>query len=165
MADQLTTIGKSEIRKDAWQKAAGKALYTADITVENLYYGVVVRSPHHYARILEINKTAALKIPGVHQILTAEDIPGEKIFGPLVPDQPSLAQGVVRHLGEPVALVIAETRLAAQKAKEEIKIIYQPLVPVFDPVLAVKSDAPQLHKGGNLVTELNVQDGDIKRGY
>ena len=88
MADQLTTIGKTEIRKDAWQKAAGKALYPADIPVENLNYGVVVRSPHHYARILEINKTAALKVSGVLQILTAEDIPGEKIFGPLVPDQP-----------------------------------------------------------------------------
>ncbi|MEE8357183.1 MAG: xanthine dehydrogenase family protein molybdopterin-binding subunit [Anaerolineales bacterium] len=165
MADQSTTIGKTEIRKDAWQKAAGKALYTADIPVENLNYGVVVRSQHHYARILEINKTAALKVPGVLQILTAEDIPGEKIFGPLIPDQPSLAQGVVRHLGEPICLVIAETRIAAQRAKEKINIKYQPLVPVFDPVLAVKSDAPQLHQGGNLVTELNVQDGDVEGGF
>jgi len=80
MTEILRTIGKAEIRKDAWQKAAGKALFTADISVDNLKYCVVYRSPHHYARILGIDTTSALKMPGVLQILTAEDIPGDKIF-------------------------------------------------------------------------------------
>ncbi len=165
MTEILRTIGKAEIRKDAWQKAEGKALYTADIPADNLKYGVVFRSPHHYARILEIDTTSALKMPGVLQVLTAEDIPGDKIFGPLVPDQPSLAQEVVRHLGEPVALVIAETRQEALAARGKIKVSFESLTPVFDPVLAAKPDAPQLHKDGNIITELNVQDGDIKRGF
>ena len=165
MTEILTTIGKAEIRKDAWQKAAGKALYAADIPADNLKYGVVFRSPHHYARILEIDTTNALKMPGVLQVLTAEDIPGDKIFGPLVPDQPSLAQEVVRHLGEPVALIIAETRQKALAAREKINVTFEPLTPVFDPVLAANPDAPQLHEDGNVITELNVQDGDIKRGF
>ena len=165
MTEILKTIGKAEIRKDAWQKAAGKALYTADIPVDNLKHGVVFRSPHHYARILEIDATSALKMPGVLQVLTAEDIPGDKIFGPLVPDQPSLAQEIVRHLGEPIVLIIAETRQEALAAREKIIVTFEPLTPVFDPVLAAKPDAPQLHEEGNVITELNVQDGDIKRGF
>lgn len=165
MTEILKTIGKVEIRKDAWQKAAGKALYTADIPMDNLKHGVVFRSPYHYARILEIDTIAAMKMPGVLDVITAQDIPGDKIFGPLVPDQPSLAQEVVRHLGEPVALIIAETREEALSAREKIKVTYEPLTPVFDPVLAAKPDAPQLHEDGNVITELNVHDGDIKRGF
>jgi CO/xanthine dehydrogenase Mo-binding subunit len=76
MTEILRTIGKAEIRKDAWQKAAGKALFTADIPVDNLKYGVVYRSPHHYARILEIDTTSALKMP----VWTA--CPGSTVSGP-----------------------------------------------------------------------------------
>ncbi|TFG47991.1 MAG: hypothetical protein E4H33_04965, partial [Anaerolineales bacterium] len=165
MIDQYRSIGKKEIRKDAWDKAAGKAMYTADIPALDLKVGLVVRSPHHYARIIEINKKPALEIPGVLAVLLSEDIPGEKVFGALVPDQPSLADDVVRHLGEPVALIVAENKAAAENARERIEITYQVLTPVFDPVQAAKSDAPQLHPGGNVVTELNVGDGDINKGF
>ncbi len=165
MPELLRTIGKANIRKDAWEKASGKALYTADIQVENLKYGVILRSPHHYARILEIDKTLALKMPGVLQILTMDDIPGEKVFGPLVPDQPSLAKDVVRHLGEPVALVVAETRQEGFAASEKIRITYEPWEAIFDPVLAAEPDAPKIHQGGNVVKEINIQDGDVASGF
>ena len=127
MTDQFLTVGKSLQRKDAWDKTTGKALYTADIPVENLRVGLIVRSPHHHARILGIDKKESLEIPGVLAVLSSDDIPGAKVFGPLIPDQPSLARDVVRHLGEPVVLIIAETKQAAQEAADQIKISYQPL--------------------------------------
>ncbi|MEJ2448315.1 MAG: molybdopterin-dependent oxidoreductase, partial [Anaerolineales bacterium] len=94
-----------------------------------------------------------------------DDIPGEKVFGPLMQDQPSLASDVVRHLGEPVALVIASTKVAAEKARERIRVSYQEMEAVFDPVEAVQPDAPQLHAEGNIASELHVGDGDITVGF
>ena len=165
MTDQFRTVGKSLRRKDAWDKTTGKALYTADIPVENVRVGLIIRSPHHYARILEIDKERSLEVSGVLAVLTSDDIPGAKEFGPLIPDQPSLARGVVRHLGEPVVLIIAETKLAAEEAATQIQISYDPLTPVFDPIQAAKEDAPQLHQDGNIITELNICDGDIEKGF
>lgn len=165
MTERIAAIGRSAIRKDAWDKAAGKALYTADIPVDDLSLGSIVRSPYHYARIKEIDRTEALKVPGVKAILTVDDIPGAKIFGPLIEDQPSLADGIVRHLGEPVALVIAETRTAAEKARDKVKVTYQELDPVFDPVEAAASASSQLHPEGNVVSELHICEGDPEGGF
>ena len=165
MNEHKGTLGTAEIRKDAWSKAAGEALYTADIPVENLKHGFILRSPHHHARILGIDKTRALETAGVLAVLSAEDIPGEIFFGALVQDQPSLAQGVVRHFGEPVVLIIAETKAAAQKAGGLIDIHYQPLEAVFDPLKALQQDAPNVHQDGNKVSELNLSCGDINVGF
>ena len=165
MTELNSTVGNPEIRKDAWSKVAGKALYTADISVDNLRHGYILRSPHHHARILDIDKSAAFELPGVLAVLSAEDIPGAKVFGSLVPDQPSLADGVVRHLGEPVVLVVAETRAIAKRAGEMIYISYENLEAVFDPVKALQPGAPKIHDSGNKLTEINVSNGDLKKGF
>ena len=165
MTEVLRSIGKNIIRKDAWDKAAGTALYTADIQDQDIKIGRIVRSPHHFARILGINREPALKIDGVLAVLTADDIPGEKTFGPLIPDQPSLAIDTARHLGEPVALVIAETNQAAEQAVSAIEVNYQPITPVFDPERALETDAPKVHKGGNLVSDLDISSGDMQSGW
>ncbi len=165
MTEAFGSVGKSVIRKDAWEKATGQALYTADLPAPDLNYGAILRSPHHHARILELDVTAAREVPGVKAVITADDIPGEKVFGPLVQDQPSLASDVVRHLGEPVALVIASTKTAAEKARDRIRVSYQELGAVFDPVEAIQPDAPQLHADGNIASELHVGDGDITVGF
>ena len=85
MSNSYKAVGADMIRKDAWDKAAGKALYTADIQDQAIKIGRLLRSPHHHARILEIDKSPALEIPGVLAVLTSEDIPGAKVFGPLIP--------------------------------------------------------------------------------
>jgi len=165
MIETRSVVGNPEIRKDAWCKAAGKALYTADIHVEDMKHGFILRAAYHHARILDIDISPAFNVPGVLAILTADDIPGAKVFGSLIPDQPSLADGVVRHLGEPVVLVIAETKDIARKAGELININYEPLEAVFDPVDALQPDAPKLHDSGNNVSELNVSEGDVIKGF
>ena len=165
MPDETLTIGKSEIRKDAWKKVTGEAQYTADIPMEKLAHGVLVRSPHHFARILRIDNDEAQNFPGVLKIVTADDIPGDKIFGPLVQDQPSLAFDLVRHIGEPVALVIAENQSAARSAAESVKVEYEVLEPVFDPKAALEPGVSKIHPDGNLIAQYDVGDGDVERGF
>jgi CO/xanthine dehydrogenase Mo-binding subunit len=165
MTDETITIGKSEPRKDAWNKVIGTAEYVADIPLQGLSHGALVRSPHHFARINRIDTRVASKFPGVLRVLTAEDIPGAKTFGALIPDQPSLAIDYVRHHGEPVALVIAECRSVAERAAKLVEVEYEILEPVFDPVEALKHSAPRLHPEGNLVAQFDIQEGDIEAGF
>jgi xanthine dehydrogenase molybdenum-binding subunit len=159
MAPELITIGKSEVRKDAWAKAAGTAPYIADLDLAGMRYGAVLRSPHHHAAILRLDAANARALPGVLAVLTAADVPGCLTFGPLVQDRPVLAKDEVRHMGEPVALVVAESRGAAQRALQAIAVDYRPLPAVFDPLAALEPGAPQVHPGGNLLTEYDITDG------
>jgi len=164
MPAELKTVGKAELRKDAWDKVTGAALYVDDLPHDGLLYGAVVRSPHHHARILAINTESARAVPGVVTVLTAEDVPGSKTFGPLVQDQPALAFDVVRHMGEPVALVVGQSKLAAERGRAAVLAAYDPLPSVHDPVAALEPDAPQVHPGGNLLTRYEVSDGDVAAG-
>jgi CO/xanthine dehydrogenase Mo-binding subunit len=165
MSNTPSLIGQSELRKDAWEKVAGEAKYTADITIPGMQFGAILRSPHHHARIQAIHTEEALKQPGISAVLTAADVPGSKIFGALIKDQPVLAQDVVRFQGEPVALVIAKSKTAAQKALESIRVDYELLPPVFDPQEAVLDGAPTVHPAGNLVVRFDVSDGDVDLGF
>ena len=106
-------IGGRVIRKDAFEKATGQANYVADIRVDDMCYGVVVRSSYHAAKLLRIDTTEANKVDGVLAVITADDVPGNINHGPLIQDQPALAHKIIRHKGEPVVLVIAKTKKAA----------------------------------------------------
>jgi CO/xanthine dehydrogenase Mo-binding subunit len=154
-------IGARKVRKDAWEKVTGETRYIADLEVDTLV-GRVKRSTQHHARITEVDTRQAEKVPGVVRVLTAEDVPGKKTFGPLIPDRPVLAGDVVRHVGEPVVLVVAENKAAAEKAVEKVKVAYEPLPAVFDPREALQDGAPQVHKDGNLATEYDVSSGDVE---
>ncbi|HEX9012121.1 MAG TPA: molybdopterin cofactor-binding domain-containing protein, partial [Anaerolineaceae bacterium] len=165
MTSELRIIGRSEPRKDAWAKVSGTAQYTADIPARELRYGALLRSPHHHARILNIDPSAARSLPGVVAVLTWKDVPGEKTFGPFVQDQPVLAMDVVRHVGEPVALVVAASRSLARRAAALIQVEYEPLPAVFDPRTALQPGQPQVQPGGNLLSQFDVSSGDIAEGF
>jgi CO/xanthine dehydrogenase Mo-binding subunit len=145
MPSKTTLIGQSAIRKDAKDKVTGGATYTADITLPNMRYGAILRSPHHHARIKAIDVSAATQKTGVIAVLTAEDIPGNPLFGALIQDQPVLAIDVVRFMGEPVALVVADSKQAACDALADIRVEYEALEPVFDPQEALSPQAPIVH--------------------
>lgn len=157
---ETSTLGKSEIRKDTWEKVTGKARYTGDIPGGQIGVGMLLRSPHHHARILRLDVSRARRSPGVRAVLTAEDIPGIKVIGPLIEDEPVLAGDTVLHMGQAVALVVAGDRDAAERALKEIDVEYQPLPAVFDPVAALQPGAPRLHAAGNLAVEYDVSSGD-----
>ena len=175
-------VGESPQRPDATLKVRGEFAYGSDLWMDAMVWGVTLRSPHPYARIRSIDIGPALATPGVHAVLTHEDVPGEKLYGLEISDQPVLAFDVVRYQGEPVALVAADHPETARRAAGKIVVDYEVYEPVTDPVLALghrgwdgpasatsaqeatapepSSERGRLHPHGNLVRHLKVRTGD-----
>ncbi|QQQ73866.1 molybdopterin-dependent oxidoreductase [Saccharothrix sp. 6-C] len=151
-------VGSSPQRPDGNLKVRGEFAYASDLWHEDMIWGATLRSPHPYARIVSIDLTEALRVPGVHAVLTHEDVPGRNRYGLEHKDQPVLAEDIVRYQGEPVALVGADHPETAQRAMKRIKVRYEVLTPVVDMETAV-DDTP-LHPGGNLVRHVPVRRGD-----
>ena len=136
-------IGESLVRADATPKVKGEFAYSSDLSAPGMLWGHTVRSPHAHALIREIDISAALKMPGVHAVLTHVDVPGDKRYGLEFRDQPVLAIDRVRYFGEPVALVAADHPEQARRAAEKIRVEYEPLEPVDDMERA--TGGPELH--------------------
>src|SRR6185503_14060623 len=107
-------------------------------------WGRCLRSPIPYGRIKRIDTSKAQQVPGVKAVITGQDVPGLRI-GRCIYDTPVLADGIVRFIGEKVAAVAAETKLAAEQALELIEVEYEEFEPLLDPVGALKADSPVLH--------------------
>ncbi len=160
-----SAIGKSPPRLEAAEKAAGQALFSGDMVMPGMLHGALLTSPHAHARILSYDATAALALPGVRAVVTAEDITGGAI-GPLVRDEHALARGKVRYIGEPVAAVAAESEAVARLAARLVEVEYEELPAVATIAEAMAEGAPLLHEdfadyfkiypapenGGNLMT-------------
>ena len=136
-----------------------------------MLWGHTLRSPHAHARILSIDLSDALALPGVHAVLTHADVPGKKTYGLEFADQPVLAIDRVRYFGEPVAVVAADHPEQARRAAERIVVEYEPLEPVADPERATESeplhpDRPTANQGykddprPNVVRTMLIQHGD-----
>ena len=161
-----TLIGAAIPRPDAVGKVRGEARFVDDLAFPGMLHGAVVRSPHPHARILAIDSAAARALPGVVAVLTAADVPGENIVHVIVDDQPALAGDVVRYIGEPVALVAAETQRAARAAVNAVRVDYEPIPFVTDPLAALEPGAPQVAvasaaEGGNLFNRMILVKGDV----
>jgi CO/xanthine dehydrogenase Mo-binding subunit len=128
----LGRIGEVTRRSDAVPKATGEFAYSSDLHAAGMLWGHTVRSPHAHARIAAIDISRAVGMPGVHAVLTHEDVPGEKLYGLEFRDQPVLAIDRVRYFGEPVALVAAEHPEQARRAAEQIRVEYEQLEPIVD---------------------------------
>jgi CO/xanthine dehydrogenase Mo-binding subunit len=137
---ELGRVGESVRRVDGIPKTTGEFAYASDLSAAGMLWGHTVRSPHAHARIVEIDLAGALASPGVHAVLTHEDVPGQKRYGLEFPDQPVLAFDRVRYFGEPVALVAAEHPEQARRAAERIRVEYEPLQPVVDPEQATTQE-------------------------
>jgi len=137
-------VGKPTPRVEGVLKVTGKAQYSADLNLPGVLWGRCLRSPIAYGRIKKIDIDKALQVPGVKAVLTGQDVTGMRI-GRCIYDTPVLADGLVRFIGEKVAAVAAETRLAAEQALDLIDVEYEELDPLLEPVEAAKPDAPVLH--------------------
>jgi CO/xanthine dehydrogenase Mo-binding subunit len=167
----LGRVGESVKRVDGIPKTTGEFAYSSDLFAAGMLWGHTLRSPHAHARILEIDLGEALTSPGVHAVLTHEDVPGQKRYGLEFPDQPVLAFDKVRYFGEPVALVAAEHPEQARRAAERIRVEYVPLEPVVDQERAMEQepihDQRWTHGHGylddprpNVVRHLVIRHGD-----
>jgi aldehyde oxidoreductase len=155
-----TTIGLSCPRDDAEDKVTGSCLYTPDRTREAMLHGVVLRSDKPHAAIVGIDSSAALAIPGVHRVLTHEDVPGELRFGNAIPDMPSLCREKVRFVGDALAIIIADDQRIARLAADRVQVHYRELEALTDPTLALHPEAPKVHATGNLASEQHLIKGE-----
>ncbi|HET7745386.1 MAG TPA: molybdopterin cofactor-binding domain-containing protein [Gaiellaceae bacterium] len=136
-------IGEAVRRHDAIPKVTGEFAYSSDLHAAGMLWGHTVRSPHAHARVLALDTSEARAMPGVHAVLTHEDVPGQKTYGLEFPDQPVLASDRVRYFGEAVAIVAAEEPEQARRAAAAVRVEYEPLEPVVDPERA--TEQPPLH--------------------
>ena len=171
-------VGKSTPRVEGISKVTGKAQYSADLGLPGTLWGRCLRSPIAHGRIKRIDTSKASEVPGVKAVIIGADVAGLRI-GRCIYDTPVLADGVVRFIGEKVAAVAAETRLAAEQALDLIDVEYEELDPLLDPVEAIKDGAPVLHpdllsykglpvpveKLGNVFAYLKMGQGRYRRRF
>lgn len=132
-------------RVDGELKVSGQLLYADDLALPGLLYVSVMRSPYPHARIVSVNTDEARKVTGVHLVLTGADVASIR-FGRAVRDVPILAVEKVRFAGEMVVAVAAESAEIAEEAAALVDVEYDPLPAVFDPVEALKTEAPAVHE-------------------
>ncbi|MBC7325550.1 MAG: molybdopterin-dependent oxidoreductase [Moorella sp. (in: Bacteria)] len=162
----MINVGASPIRVDAIPKVTGRAIYPGDITFPGMIYGHTVRSIHAHARIIGIDTSAALEVPGVLCVLTARDIPGRNGHGVVYQDMPVLAEGEVRSVNDVIALVGATTPAAARKGAARVKVTYEELPALLDPVAAMQPGAPRVHPDrDNIIYHLPIRKGDVAAGF
>ena len=127
-----TVIGQRLRRPDAPDKVKGTALYIEDLDFAGSLWGGVLRSPHAHARIRKLDAARARAVPGVRAVITAREIPGRNIIPMVQSDWPVLAQDFVRHVGEGVAVVAADTREALAEGLAAVQVEYEPLPALLD---------------------------------
>ena len=171
-------VGKAVPRLEGEEKVTGKTRYAADVEIRDTLWAKLLRSPLPHARILKIDTTKAMQIPGVRAVISGADIP-PVLTGLRMKDMPVLARERVRYVGEPIAAVAAHSTEIAEEAIGAIEVQYEELLYVTDPLEAIRPGAPVLHENPGTYknapersTELpNVQsygqwsNGDVEAGF
>ncbi len=161
---ELRVVGHNVPRVDGLEKVTGAAQYIADVRLPHMLEAKVLRSPLPHARVLHIDTSAARRLPGVFAVVTGEDTPKRK-WGSFQQDQYVLAVDKVRYVGDEVAAVAAVDAATAEDALSLIKVDYEELPAVFDPIEAMQPGAPLIHeqKPGNIATHFKIERGDPDR--
>jgi aerobic carbon-monoxide dehydrogenase large subunit len=175
MRDTKRLTGQKVRRLEDQRLLSGSGNYIDDVVVPDMAHATFVRSTVPHAEIRSISTTAAAALPGVHAVLTGDDITEitRPMFGFLSfpglfdPMYHSLAVGRVRHVGDPVAIVVAESRRVAEDAAEMVEIDYEPLDPIADPAHAFDPDRPAIwpDAAGNVLRRTSRVHGDVDAAF
>ncbi len=165
--ENYAILGKRLPRVDAWSKVSGQEQYTEDVKLPNALWGKILRSPHAHAVIKNINTHEAENFPGVKAVITFKDIVPYKIGYSIHADQYALCKDKVRYVGDEVAAVAATDEKIAEKAIKLIKVEYEILPVVLDPVQAMKPGVVRLHEhqDSNISAEDNYEYGNTGKGF
>ena len=179
-------VGQSVPRLEATAKVDGSVEYICNLQLPGMLHGKIHRSSVAHGRIVRIDTAAALALEGVRAVVTAKDVltlVPNPYYGPAFHDQPILALEKVRHVGEPVAIVLATDPHVAEQAADLIVVEYEPLEPVFDEVAAAAPGAPVIHEvlkpagtftdlkhlagrsGTNVALDAQLRRGDVEKGF
>ncbi|SCK52248.1 CO or xanthine dehydrogenase, Mo-binding subunit [Variovorax sp. HW608] len=167
---EISTAGASTLGADIPQvtaraKVLGRAMYAGDIKLPGMLHGKVLRSPYPHARIVSIDVSEALALPGVKAALTGTDAP-RAMWGVHRKERRILAEGIVRFAGEEVAAVAATTEEIARDALDLIRVEYEELPAILTPEEAMDEEAPGVHPGRNNIShEIRFERGDVDAGF
>lgn len=175
VVERLKVVGQRPPLKDAPDKAVGTSGYTVDMGLPGMLYGKILRSPHAHARILDVDASKARKIPGVRAILTPDDVP-RTLFSTaghpppdITPHDQLVIDRKVRYVGDKVAAVAADSPELAMEALDLIRVEYEPLPAVFDPLESLSEEAPEIHEnckdGKNTAGSFRIEAGDVERAF
>ncbi|AZR72668.1 xanthine dehydrogenase [Anoxybacter fermentans] len=174
----MKVVGKRVKRIDAVSKVTGEAKYVDDMKFEGMLYAKIKRSPYPHAKILNIDTSKAEALPGVEAVITGKDFPNTT--GLYMADRTVFAIDKVRYIGDAVAAVAAESEEIAEKALELIEVEYEELPALFDPIEAMKEDAPLIHENlheydhavfihpvphTNISEHFKLRKGDVEKGF
>ncbi|KNF07104.1 putative xanthine dehydrogenase subunit D [Gottschalkia purinilytica] len=162
----LNIVGKSVLRVDALSKVKGEAIYPQDIYMDGMLYGKTLRSKYPHAYI-KVDTSEAEAIDGVIKVLTYKDVPGHNSHGVLFKDHEVFCEKKVRRVGDPIAFVIAESEKIADEALGKIKVDYDILEAVFDPIEAMKESSPKVHdnEDSNILYHYKLKTGDVEEAF
>ena len=163
--NDLAVVGKSIPKLDAIDKATGRSEYIQDVKLPGMLYGKILYSKYAHAKILSIDTSRAMKLPGVRAILTGDDVPHKMRLG-FYKDNPPLKAGKVRSYRDEVAAVAAVDPETAEEALGLIEVSYEALPGIFDPEEAMKEDSPLVHeehKSNTLKLPWKLHYGDVDK--
>ncbi|WP_195276843.1 xanthine dehydrogenase family protein molybdopterin-binding subunit [Anaerotruncus rubiinfantis] len=163
---EFKNVNKTHERIDGMEKVTGKAIYGSDVRMLNMLYAKGVYSEYAHAKILSIDKSKALALEGVADVVVAKDLPGSKTIGEVVSDQYVLADDKVRMYGDVVAVVAAETPEIAAEAVKLVKVEYEPLPALHDPRTAINNPTVVTDLfPTNVYCDYVASNGDIEKGF
>ena len=170
MSETYIAVGKPLQRIDGIEKVTGSAKYAADIKLDNMLHAKVLRSPHAHARVKHIDTSAAEKLPGVRAVATILEVPKviEYWFSLRTEEkkkQMFLRDNVVRFIGDPVSALAADDQATAARALSLIKVDYEPLPALYDPLKAMAEKDIKIHERGNVAFQFEKVYGDIRDGF
>lgn len=166
--DGLRVIGVPRRRVDGRAKVTGQTRFADDIFLPRMAHCRLLRSPHPHARIGKIDVSRALAHPGVYLTLTGKDLPIQYGILPVSQDEQALCLDHVRHVGDPVAAVIAREELTAFEALDLIDVDYEILPTISDPEEALATPEPRIHEyseHGNIHKQVALEFGDVEKGF
>tara|TARA_B100001971_G_scaffold98158_1_gene90690 strand:+ start:1167 stop:2561 length:1395 start_codon:yes stop_codon:yes gene_type:complete len=163
--EQTPAVGQRATRPDGRMHGLGQTKYIDDMFFPGMLHAKIRRAGISHARIKKVDVSEAEKMPGVMATLIGKEIPVNS-FGPSYQDQPLLADNIVRHAGDGVAAVAAVTEQQALDALEKIKVEYEELTPVYDPLEAMKDDAVKIYNDeSNVYSTKTIKKGDVEKGF
>ncbi len=164
----LRVIGVPRRRVDGRAKVTGQTRFADDIFLPRMAHCKLLRSPHPHAHIRKIDASRALAHPGVYQVLTGKDLPIQYGILPVSQDEQALCLDHVRHVGDPVAAVVAREELTAFEALDLIDVDYEILKTISDPEEALTTSEPRIHEygeEGNIHKQVALEFGNVDRGF
>lgn len=162
---KYSIVGKSVPRRDAVEQVLGRVEYADDLSLPGMLHAKVLKSKNCCAEIRNIDTSGAEELSGVKAVITAKDVPNN-LYGPMVQDEHVFAEDEIRYVGEPIAVVAAESEGTAEEAIELINFDAESKEPVFDPRDALESDVPKVNPPKeNLVFHYKVRKGDVEKGF